>query len=210
MVDDKFDRQYLNFGQNIGIDPATANRYPIEFPVGSPYATSGCVPNNPHDICGLRGCLVKPVLQALILAEKVYQDITGKKIIAGTFNVVCFCKSSGVRQFELPDGSKRTRVAGGLHGGSPFAYISLTDIFHQTTLLLQFVNLTENQVIFSSEVTVESGDRLETVELAVPLPLLPIDEEGIYAFEVVCENEILGSCRIAGKEVTLTYGPEEE
>lgn len=35
----------------------------------------------------LQGCDVKPVLQALILAEKIYEDKkTGKKVLAGTFN----------------------------------------------------------------------------------------------------------------------------
>jgi hypothetical protein len=146
---------------------------------------------------------VKPVLQALVLAERVYQDITGKKIIAGTFNRVGFTLQPPVREVELPDGSKQIQIPGGMHGGSPYGYISLVDVCKGTRLLLQFVNLTKNAVLFGTELTVNSDDRLQAIELVVPLPPLPIQEPGIYAFEVVCEGEILGSYRITAEELKL-------
>src|SRR5947208_45463 len=34
----------------------------------------------------LRYSAMKPILQALLLADKIYEDKSGKKIIAGTFN----------------------------------------------------------------------------------------------------------------------------
>jgi hypothetical protein len=152
---------------------------------------------------------VKPVLQALVVAEKVYEDVTGKKIIAGTFTSVGFMRSPPIREIELPDGSKQTQIAGGMHGGSPCAYVSLTDICTETKIRLQFVNLTKNMVMFGTELTIKCPDRLRTVEIAAPLPDLPINEEGVYALEVVCEEEILGSYRITAKEVRLEEGTKQ-
>ena len=154
-----------------------------------------------------KGGGVKPVLQALVLAEHVYDDsLSGKKIIAGTFNTVLFSKRSMVRETEVretaqPDGAKQAVIAGGMHSGSPFAYVSLTDVVEKPQLLCQFVNLTKNQVLFGNQITVDCEDRLATVELILPLPSLPISEEGFYAFELVCEGEILGSCRIKATEL---------
>jgi hypothetical protein len=146
---------------------------------------------------------VKPVLQALVLAEHVYQDVTGKKVIAGTFNRVRFTRKPLIREVEQPDGTKTTVVPGGMHGGSPYAYISLIDVCKGTKLLLQFVNLTKNAVVFGTELTVDCDDRLQTIEIVIPLPPLPIQESGVYAFEVVCEGEILGSYRITAEELKL-------
>jgi hypothetical protein len=143
---------------------------------------------------------VKPVLQALVLAEHVYQDVTGKKIIAGTFNKLSFSRRNLAKEVEQPDGTKQTLVPGGVHGGSPYAYVSLTDASDGTKLLLQFVNLSRNLVLFKSEATLTGVERLATTELVFPLPILPVVEPGAYAFEIVCEGEILGSYRITAEE----------
>lgn len=144
---------------------------------------------------------MKPVLQALVLAERVYEDKTGKKIIAGTFNQVLFSTKPIGQKVDLPDGGVQHLVPGGLHGGSPYAYISLTDVCDKTKLSLQFVNLTKNAVLMGTEILVECDNRLQTVEIVAPLPPLPIRESGTYAFEVVCEGEILGSYRITATEI---------
>lgn len=146
---------------------------------------------------------MKPVLQALVLADRVYQDVTGKKIIAGTFNCFLFSRKPVSREVELPDGSKQTQVPGGLHAGSPYAYISLTDVCKGTKLLLQFVDLAKNRPLFSTELTVDCSDRLQTIELVLPLPPLPIEGPGSYAFEIVWEGEILGSYRIIAREAKV-------
>ena len=147
--------------------------------------------------------MVKPVLQALVLAEHVYEDKSGKKIIAGTFNRLKFTRKPISKKVELPDGSDRTVVLGGIHSGSPFAYVSLTDVSNNTELLLQFVNLTKNEVLFGKKVFLNCKDRLATAELVFGLPPLPIAETATYAFEVVCEGEILGSCRIQAEELDI-------
>lgn len=145
---------------------------------------------------------MKPVLQALVLAERVYQDVTGKKIICGTFNRVCFKQAAElVQEKKSPGGEKKLVVLGGMHAGSPYAYISMTDVVDGTQLTLQFVHLTKNVVLLERVIAVKCEDRLKTVELIVPLPPLPVAEEGVYAFEIVCEGEILGSHRIVGEEL---------
>jgi hypothetical protein len=144
---------------------------------------------------------MKPVLQALVLADHVYQDQTGKKIICGTFNTVKFSRKPPVTEVQRPDGTAQTVLMGGVQGGSPYAYLSLTDVCEGTKLLLRFVNLNQNAVLFGTEVTVSNVNRLATIEMVFPLPRLPIQEAGTYALEVVCDDGILGSCRITAENM---------
>jgi hypothetical protein len=148
---------------------------------------------------------VKPVLQALVLADRVYTDNpSGKKIIAGTFTHFWFSKSPAYKEVEQPDGTKRRLIAGGLQAGSPWVYLSLTDVVDGTKLLLQFVNIGTQQNLFCTEIILSCKDRLATVEVALPLPMLPIDAKGTYAFEILCEGDPLGSYRILADEMTVS------
>jgi hypothetical protein len=144
---------------------------------------------------------VKPVLQALVVADHVYQDVSGKKIIAGTFNTFKFSRKPPMAEVQAPDGTRQTVVRGGMQGGSPFAYVSLTDVCDGTRLQLQFVNLTRNAVLFGNEVTITNTNRLTSVELVFPLPRLPIQESGVYALELLCDGDILGSYRITAENL---------
>jgi hypothetical protein len=147
---------------------------------------------------------VKPVLQALVLADHVYEDKTGKKIIAGTFHGIKFSRKPPITEVVLPDGSKKLTVAGGMQSGSPYAYLSLTDVCTNTVLSVQFIYLTKNIVIFNMDLRIECDNRLGTVEIVLPLPKLPIQEAGTYALEVICEGEIIGSSRITAEDITPT------
>ena len=144
---------------------------------------------------------VKPVLQALVLAERIYTDKSDRHIICGTFNGIKIGRMP-IEAVEAPDGATRPQIPGGVEGGSPYAYISITDIVGRIELLLQFVNLTKNEVVFEHRLEVQCDERLGTVEIVAPLPSLTrfLRHYGsgkfIYAFEVVCEGEILGSHRL--------------
>ena len=83
--------------------------------------------------------------------------------------------------------------------GSPWAYISLTDVCNNTELQLQFVSLSRNVVLFETKLIVQCDNRLATVEVIVALPLLQLPEPGTYSFEVVCEGEVIGSHRVIAK-----------
>lgn len=151
---------------------------------------------------------VKPVLQALVVADRVYQDrATGKVLICGTFHKVLFGKTPPVFDVQTQEGRKQTLLAGGMDAGAPSAYISITDAASNTELLLQFTNLTTNRTIFGTKLRVESHDRLQTIEIVAPLPRLPISEAGTYAIEVLCEGELLGSHRIVAEESILSNPP---
>lgn len=139
---------------------------------------------------------MKPVLQALVVADRVYQDVTGKKVIAGTFSGFKFSTRPPVAEIARPDGTTQRVLAGGMSAGSPYAYLCLTDVCDETTLLIQFLNLTKNVVLFGTQVTIQNTDRLRNVELVLPLPTLPVSEAGTYALEVLWEGEVLGSWRI--------------
>ncbi|HUY35872.1 MAG TPA: hypothetical protein VMV69_24230 [Pirellulales bacterium] len=96
----------------------------------------------------------------------------------------------------LTEDEKEGRALASSAGCSPWAYISLTDVCDQTELSLQFVSLTENKILFSKDITLYSSDRLATIEIVDALPHLPFGRPGVYAFEIVCEGEVIGSHRI--------------
>lgn len=152
---------------------------------------------------------VVPVLQALILAEKVWKTAEGQHIIAGTFNSIILEKERIAQTVEDNDGRQLTLLRGG-QAGAPYAYLSLTDVCDDTKLLLQFVSLSRNHVIVQTGVQIKSKNRLATVEIVIPLPMLPLPGPGVYAFEVVCEGELIGSHKIVATERPQHEGEDEQ
>jgi hypothetical protein len=84
----------------------------------------------------------------------------------------------------------------GLQSGSPFAYLSLTEVRGANSFVLQLVNLAEDTQLFRSDLRVDCPDPLLTVEMTVPLPPIAPTNAGLYALELLHNNEILGSLRI--------------
>ena len=149
-------------------------------------------------------CKVKPVLQALLLADHVYQDKdTGKKIVAGIFNRMLRGKTEQEIE-KLPSGEKVKHVLRG-QAGSPYAFISLTEIRGLLPFELRYVDLSDNRVCLRTTFTVDCKDPLATVELSLAMPRLPTPHEGVYALELLCNDEPLGSLRI-----TVESFPEHE
>jgi hypothetical protein len=145
--------------------------------------------------------MTKPVLQSLILADHVYEDkLTGKRIIAGVFNRIIRGRKPlrpAPPESGAPPGQRLLEIPPtGLQSGSPFAYLSLTEVRGQQTFVLQFTNLNDNSVLFRSELRVECPNPLYTVELTVPLPPIAPPQPGVYALELLHHQEILGSLRI--------------
>jgi hypothetical protein len=50
-------------------------------------------------------------------------------------------------------------------------------------------------------VTITNTNRLAAVEMVFPLPRLPIQETGVYALELLCDGDILGSYRITAENL---------
>ncbi len=172
--------------------------------------------------------MTAPVLQALLVADQIYQDqSTGKFVICGIFGTIFFVPhdseaptvpssthpAAGAEEGSggggvVADGGG-TKVPAGqtpaqqpmplnrlIRAGSPYAYVSLTEIRGQRSFALRYVDLNENTVIFTFEFKVDCRNPLETVQLSLPLPPLPVPHEGVFVLELLCEGELLGSHRI--------------
>src|SRR5207248_4451810 len=81
----------------------------------------------------------------------------------------------------------------GLQSGSPFAYLSLTEVRGANNFVLELVNLADESQLFRSDLRVDCPDPLLTVEMTVPLPPISPPQAGIYALQLLHNNEILGS-----------------
>lgn len=139
---------------------------------------------------------IVPVLQALLVADHIYRDVTtGKHIICGVFGTLFRAPPTPVGEtINIAPGSERQA---GFRSGSPFAYLSLIDIEGEQQLSLRYVRLNDEIVFFEADLKVPAGhDRLQLFELMIPLPPLPV-EVGVYALELLWNNtEPLGSYRI--------------
>lgn len=145
---------------------------------------------------------MKPVLQALLLADHIYQDrFTGKHVIAGIFSTVWFKKDGAKPRTEEVEGEERLVVSGGTRAGSPYAYISLTNFEGTEPFTLRYVDLADDIPLFEGTLEVTSDDRLKTHEIAAPLPPLPAAKAGTFALELLWKNDPLGTCRVLVREL---------
>jgi len=167
----------------------------------------------------------QPVLQAMVLADHVYQERTGKFIIAGTFSNVLLREEQ--RPTEEPpalpapeDFSKAAPTAEGsplknpidlLGGqrtrfedvarqigwaGSPYLYLALTAVHGTVPATLRFVNLADNEILIEAVMELTAPDPVRVVEYSVPMPPLPISKPGVYSLDLFYNEELLGSWRV--------------
>lgn len=150
---------------------------------------------------------MKPVLQALLVADHVYVDqATGKKIVAGIFHRLCFQKQENPPQVQQQGGQVTIQIGpGGQQAGSPFCYISLTEVHGEQAFELRYVDLANDRVLLATGFTTKSDSPLKTIEVVLPLPRLPVPAAGAFALELLCNNEPIGSHRIIVDELQ----PEE-
>ncbi len=172
--------------------------------------------------------MAAPVLQAMLLADQVYQDRgTGKYVICGIFSAIHFTPKDDAAGKDRAAGSggggsgfgggpagepsegfdpssstptpTPVPIARLVRAGSPFAYVSLTELQGSRKFELRYVDLAENNVLFGTAFEVSCRDPLETIQITVPLPPLPIPHEGVYVLELLCEGELLGSHRVLAR-----------
>ena len=147
---------------------------------------------------------MKPILQALLVADHVYEDKnTSKKVVAGIFHHLWYRKAEDAIQDNKEDGTRKIQVSpGGLKAGSPFCYISMTELRNKPSFSLRYVKLSDEKVFFHTDFTVDCNNPLEIVEIVLPLPTLPADSPGTYALELLWnKDEPLGSHRIIAEEM---------
>lgn len=153
----------------------------------------------------------KPVLQAMVLADHVYQDRpTGKFIIAGTFSTIFRGRmerapAPGEGGESGPGGSPgASPQPPGMHlykgpltqAGSPYLYLALVDVHGKVPLSIKLVNLSDAAVLLELQFAVGSHDPVAVAEYVLALPPLPMRQPGAYSLDLVYESEILGSWRL--------------
>lgn len=145
----------------------------------------------------------KPVLQAMVLADHVYQDrTTGKFIIAGTFGSMWIAEQRlSPPDSPLPPSSEIKENPQQLSGpivaaGSPYLYVALTEIHGEVPLRLRYVNLEDAGVLLEGHITVTSSDPVGVAEYCFPMPKLPM-KPGTYSLDLLHDEEILGSWRVS-------------
>jgi hypothetical protein len=154
---------------------------------------------------------VKPILQALLLADHVYTDsVTGKKIVAGIFHSVFIRRDLPEELKKALEGAEvKVRVrASGYQAGSPFCYVSMTEVRGEQHFQLRFVDLADESALLEGGFAATSTNPLDTIEIIIPLPTLPITKTGNYALELLWNSEPLGVHRL--KVVEAPEAPNEE
>ena len=152
---------------------------------------------------------MKPILQAMIVADHVYQDAkTGKHIVAGIFNQIFFMTKDAVdAQLNGASAGSGNRVLGGAHVGSTYVYLNLVDMKGTNQFKIQFVGLKDNEVYFDAKFELRSEDPIKTCEASFGLPQLPTHKAGDYALELIWidseqREELIGSVRIKVTQMT--------
>jgi len=164
-----------------------------------------------------------PVLQAMLLADQIYQDrATGKYVICGIFSAITFVPKCSTPEPERPApagtshrptgrtaSSDNSRIEEPLSTpvsipplarvGSPFAFVSLTELQGSRKFEMRYVDLQQNNILFSTAFEVSCRNPLETIQITVGLPPLPTPHEGVYVLELLCEGEMLGSHRVLAR-----------
>lgn len=145
--------------------------------------------------------MTTPILQALLIADHVYRDTSGKHVICGVFSTVAYRPQVEVQAEEKPidwDGRKAVEIPAGSveRVGSPFVFIGLSNISGPTTLELRYVDLENYESIFATKLKIDCNDRLTMVQASFPLPPLPTPHEGVYSLELLHEGVLLGAHRV--------------
>jgi len=123
---------------------------------------------------------LRPTIRAFILADEVYIDaLTGKKVICGTYNRMW--------AEEFPSQFARATKC----------YVCLTDCRGDFALRLQYVDLSNNEVLLESpSVETKGDDPFQPREVIMYVPPLPMPHEGRYSMDVYCGDEMLGSYQV--------------
>lgn len=136
---------------------------------------------------------IKPVIQALLLADRVYTDkATGKRVVAGV--------SNSIAAPEIP----------GYYDSDVSVFVSLTEVHGEIDVTVRFVDLSNSQVLLEHDPErITSVSPLATLDLIFELPPIP-PHEGIFAFEVHSGNELLGSLRVTVRQGQIADAEESE
>ena len=97
------------------------------------------------------------------------------------------------------DGEEKQLIPGGVQMGSPYVYVCLTELREKTRFVLRYVSLEEDKAHFETHFSIDCADPLRTVEVVLPMPMLPC-VAGVHALELLCDDEPIGSYRVIVEE----------
>jgi hypothetical protein len=140
-----------------------------------------------------------PILQSIILAEKVYQDIKSKNyVIAGIFSSYLHFQAELT---ESPSGEKTPvptafrRLPYPTQAASPVLFLAITECHGKTKVEVQYVNRKTQAVLYNWFAEIDSKDPLELVHLPIDLPLLKVEKDGLFGFDVFGNGDFIGSLK---------------
>lgn len=148
--------------------------------------------------------MVQPKVQAILVADHIYIDKnTNKKIIAGIFDRMYLIPPPAGQEVSAEDGKIKINIPpGGHRASSPFCYINLIDIRKQEHFELRYVDLEDDRVVFGTNFNINADNPLQSVEIVIPLPLLPAEKAGVFALELIWNDISIGSHRIIVETIT--------
>jgi hypothetical protein len=127
--------------------------------------------------------------------------MSGKYIIVGVFDRWFFQpRVEGESVEPQPDADQFKTPAEIQDVGTPWVFLSLTDVKGPTKLELRFESLTGAEVYFSALLEVSSPDPLMSVQFGLPVPRLP-SKAGDYILELLHDNVSLGAHRVNIEEM---------
>ncbi len=118
-----------------------------------------------------------PTVVSFLICDQVIDDkLSNKKSAIGIFNTILVPKMpTSIHQMAI--------------------LASVTEIAGRAELEIRLIRDTDNQVLFSGKGAVEAPNPLAVVDLLFAMQGLRIPEAGQYAFELLCNSEILGRRR---------------
>jgi len=133
----------------------------------------------------------KPVLQAFIIADDVYQGVNHRKFtIVGTFNMITSVKFPTMYQ-------KPTK-----------AYINIAELRNDAEITLRYVDLKDLSVLFESpKFPVKKASNNRNIEVIIDIPPLPIPHPGTFHLELWIKDDLLSIAKIIVEEHKETLPP---
>jgi hypothetical protein len=121
----------------------------------------------------------KPLVQALWLADDVSKDpATGKVTVKGLFD----------RVYAKPPANEFNSRA--------YLFFGITGVHGKVSLRLCYVDLSDNAVLLQRQWELERTDPVALLDVAIRLRKIPIPHSGVYAWELYCDDDQIGSARI--------------
>jgi hypothetical protein len=121
---------------------------------------------------------ITPLLKTLWLADDIELDADGNVTIYRIFD-----------EIVIEDPSR-------LYDKPAVLFCALRSMHGPISLTFQYTDMTDGSILIEEHRTVTRFSPLATLDVVMRVGRLPIPRSGPYLWEILCENEVLGDCRI--------------